>query len=104
MIARSAHLLLLCALLALRSVGARAEFYRWTDAQGQARISNVAPRGVLPDGSIAPDYHPGSIAAQRTGLRARLRQRDQELARAAAQEAANQSTPVAPDSGPARQQ
>ena len=69
----------------------QAEFYQWTDARGQARISNLPPRSVRTDGSIDPDHHAGSLAAQQAALRARFKQRDEELARAV-----EQSTRVAP--------
>ena len=69
----------------------QAEFYQWTDARGQARISNLPPRSVRTDGSTDPDHHAGSLAAQQAALRARFKQRDEELARAV-----EQSTRVAP--------
>ena len=66
----------------LYASGAAAEFYRWTDAHGRVRVSNIPPRGVRADGSIAPGFNPLSVEAQRAALRARLEARDAELAAA----------------------
>lgn len=81
----------------------RAEFYRWTDAHGQRRISNIPPRGVAADGSVLPHFNPASIAAQQAALRARLKARDQALqAASAAQSAAEDAAPATADFDTAR--
>lgn len=79
--------LLLCAggLVAAVVAGpAQAEFYRWVDASGRTRVSNVPPAGVRADGSIAPRFNPNSIAAQHARMRERLAR--EESARRAAQD------------------
>lgn len=83
--ARLAGSLLLAVVALLCAQATPAEFYRWTDAHGRVRVSNVPPRGVREDGSLAPGFHPLSIQAQHAALRARLAARDAELAAAAAQ-------------------
>ncbi len=83
--ARRSERLLLAVVALLCAPAALAEFYRWTDAQGRVRVSNVPPRGVRDDGSLAPGFSPHSIQAQHAALRARLAARDAELAAAAAQ-------------------
>ncbi len=76
---RAVVLFALCATTLLVNGTAHAEFYRWTDANGQLRISNIPPQGVASDGSVAPSYNPSSIAAQQTALRVRLKARDEAL-------------------------
>ena len=70
----------LCATIWFAPLCARAEFYRWTDARGQLRISNIPPQGVAIDGSLVPRYNPLSIESQQATLRARLKARDEALA------------------------
>ncbi|MGE0860240.1 MAG: DUF4124 domain-containing protein [Gammaproteobacteria bacterium] len=81
---RRAEGLLLGVVALLCAAPTPAEFYRWTDAHGRVRVSNVPPRGVRADGSLAPGFNPLSIQAQHAALRARLAARDAELAAAAA--------------------
>ena len=83
--AHLAERLLLAAIALLCAQATSAEFYRWTDAHGRVRVSNVPPAGVRDDGSLAPGFNPLSIQAQHASLRARLAARDAELAAAAAQ-------------------
>lgn len=83
--ARLAGSLLLAVVALLCAQSTSAEFYRWTDAHGRVRVSNVPPRGVRDDGSLAPGFNPLSIQAQHAALRARLAARDAELAAVAAQ-------------------
>lgn len=82
---------LLAGLAMLACADAQAGFYRWTDASGQLRVSNIPPQGVAADGSVLPRYNPLSIAAQQARLRQRLEARDAQLRRE--QEA--QSAPAA---------
>ncbi len=62
------------------------EFYKWTDETGQARISNIPPKGIREDGTILDTYHPNSIMAQHARMRKQLEQQavDIEHAEAAA--------------------
>ena len=85
------------------SHGAHAEFYRWTDAHGRVRISNIPPRGIAADGSVLPGYNPLAIGAQQAALRAHLKARDAELlAASAAQSAAEDAADDSPDFDNAR--
>lgn len=88
---RAVILLVLCAATLLMTRAAHAEFFRWTDSSGQARISNITPAGVSSDGKVVPSYNPSSIAAQQAALRVRLQARDAALQAAsrAAQSAAD---------------
>ena len=90
---RALILRLCCAALLCAPLAAQAEFYRWVDAHGQVRISNIPPQGVASDGSVIARYNPSSIAAQQRQLRARLKARDATLAidAAAAQSATDLS-------------
>lgn len=63
----------------LMSCAAHAEFYRWIDSSGQARVSNIPPQGVRSDGSVSPAFNPSAIAVQQAALRARLQARDTAL-------------------------
>jgi hypothetical protein len=76
---RALALVVISALSLLAPQCAQAEFYRWTDARGQVRISNIPPQGVNSDGRVAPAYNPSSIQTQQRVLRARLKARDQAL-------------------------
>jgi len=84
MVVRALARRLCCAATLLAPLAVHAEFYRWVDAHGQVRISNIPPQGVAGDGSVVPRYNPSSIAAQQRQLRARLQARDEALAADAA--------------------
>ncbi|MCB1745814.1 MAG: DUF4124 domain-containing protein [Gammaproteobacteria bacterium] len=75
--------LALACLLGLPAATAHAEFYRWVDADGQARVSNVPPSWVREDGSLKPNHHPYSIPAQHSRMRERLAREGAALAAAA---------------------
>ena len=49
-----------------------ADFYRWIDAEGNRRISNIPPTGIRTDGRVTPQDHPNSLAAQQARLRAKF--------------------------------
>ena len=75
------QLVLISGLAMLAGADAQAGFYRWTDAGGQLRVSNIPPQGVAADGSVLPRYNPLSIAAQQARLRLRLEARDAQIRR-----------------------
>lgn len=87
-VARAAALL--CVVWLAVPAIARAEFYRWTDANGGARVSNVPPAGVRTDGSVERAYHPWSVAGQHARMRERLARQSEiiEAQQAAAAKAA----------------
>ncbi|MGE0482756.1 MAG: DUF4124 domain-containing protein [Gammaproteobacteria bacterium] len=91
--------MLLASLLCLVSLSAQAEFYRWTDAEGHARVSNVPPAGVRADGSLARNHHPYSIPAQHARMRERLAREADALA-AAASTRGEPAVSMAPGAGP----
>ena len=57
---------------ALVCPAARAAFYRWLDKYGEYRVSNIPPAGIGADGRPRDGYHPYSIIAQQSRLRATL--------------------------------
>ena len=85
-----AAIVAMVALAVPRSVPA--EFYQWTDEEGQRRISNIPPQGVNSDGTVLDTYHPYSIVAQHARMREQLEQQAMDIAHAEA-EAATKSNP-----------
>ena len=69
-----------------------AEFYQWTDEEGQRRISNIPPNGVREDGTIVDTYHPYSIVAQHARMREQLEHQAMDIEHAEA-EAATKNDP-----------
>ena len=49
-----------------------AEFYRWTDAQGRERVSNLPPPAIGSNGHPEPNQHPWSVRSQHPAMRAEL--------------------------------
>ena len=76
---RAATWLALFATTGLASSALRAEFYTWTDRNGQPRVSNIPPHGLGADGHIEGRFNPLSIEAQQAALRRRLKAVDAEL-------------------------
>jgi Domain of unknown function (DUF4124) len=76
-----------CLLLLAYPLSSSADFYRWIDAQGNRRISNIPPTGIRADGKVVPEKHPNSLAAQQARLRAKV----------AAEEHRQEDTPIAPE-------
>lgn len=79
MLRRAVTWVVLLATTLLVSAELRAEFYTWTDRNGQPRVSNIPPRGVGADGRIEGRFNPLSIEAQQAALRRRLRTVDAQL-------------------------
>ena len=69
---------LLALITAVAPCSVSAEFYKWTDEDGQRRISNIPPQGVREDGTVVDTYHPYSIIGQHARMREKLE--DQALA------------------------
>jgi hypothetical protein len=61
-----------------------AEFHLWVDADGQRRISNIAPHGIMNDGGVRKSFHPNSVVAQHARMRVILERQGAALAAAQA--------------------
>lgn len=64
----------------LASTPATAEFYRWIDADGKPRVSNITPSGVRADGRVKKHHHPYAWHNQQQRMRTRLQRQARNLA------------------------
>lgn len=83
--ARIACIAMTTMLIGTAPITAVAEFYAWTDENGNRRVSNIPPRGVDAAGQVVQNYHPYSVPAQHARMRAELGRQADVIA---AQEAA----------------
>jgi hypothetical protein len=87
--AKIASIAMTTMLIGTAPIVAVAEFYAWTDENGNRRISNIPPQGVNAAGQVEQNYHPYSVPAQHARMREKLERQADFIA--AKEAAANQS-------------